>query len=70
LRVDPTDALIFGNVQYEIGNEDVAAIYKADKRSCVFLGMKKGSTVLTARLRAVGGVGSAEAKMVVTVLPK
>jgi len=63
LRVEPTDALANSNVEYEIGNEEVAAIYKADKRGCVFYGKKAGSTVLTARIRG------AEAKMVVTVLP-
>jgi hypothetical protein len=62
LRVEPPDALANGNVEYEIGSEEVAAIYRADKRGCVFYGRKKGSTVLTARFRG------AEAKMVVTVL--
>jgi len=67
LRVEPTDALVNGNVEYEMGNEEVAAIYRADKRGCVFYGKKKGSTVLTARIRGAGG-GSAEAKMVITVV--
>jgi hypothetical protein len=62
LRVEPAEALASGNVEYEIGNEEVAAIYKADKRGCVFYGRKAGSTVLTARIRG------AEAKMVITVL--
>ena len=62
LRVDPEDALVDGNVEYEIGNAEVAVIYRADKRGCVFYGIKKGSTVLTARIRG------AEAKMVITVL--
>jgi hypothetical protein len=62
LRVEPTDALANSNVEYEMGVEEVAAIYKADKRGCVFYGKKVGSTVLTARVRG------AEAKMVVTVL--
>jgi len=67
LRSDPADALANGNVEYEMSNEEVASIYRADKRGCVFYGRKKGSTVLTARIR--GGVaGGAEAKMVVTVL--
>ena len=63
LRVEPAGTLATGNVEYEIGNEEVAAIYRADKRGCVFYGKKAGSTVLTARIRG------AEAKMVVTVLP-
>jgi len=67
LRVEPADALAYGNVEYEIGNEDVAAIYKADKRGCVFYGRKAGSTVLTARIKGGAG-GVAEAKMVITVL--
>jgi hypothetical protein len=66
LRVEPTDALVYGNVEYEMGNEEVAVIYRADKRGCVFYGMKAGSTVLMARLRSGGSV--AEAKMVITVL--
>jgi len=68
LRVEPDDALVNGNVEYEIGNAEVAAIYRADKRGCVFYGIKKGSTVLTARIRGAGGAGGAEAKMVITVL--
>jgi len=68
LRVEPADALANVNVEYEMGNAEVAMIYKADKRSCMFLGMKKGSTVLTARIRSAGGAGGAEAKMVITVL--
>ena len=68
LRVEPSDALANGNVVYEIGNEEVAVIYRADKRGCVFFGKKQGSTVLTARIRGAGG-GVAEAKMVITVLP-
>jgi hypothetical protein len=68
LRVEPPDALTNGNVEYEMGNVEVATIYKADKRGCVFYGMKKGSTVLTARIMGAGGTGGAEAKMVITVL--
>ena len=66
LRVEPAEALASGNVEYEISNEEVAVIYRADKRGCVFYGKKAGSTVLTARIRGAGGV--AEAKMVITVL--
>jgi len=62
LRVEPADALATGHVEYEISNEEVAVIYKADKRGCVFYGKKAGSTVLMARIRG------AEAKMVITVL--
>jgi len=62
LRVEPADALANGNVEYEISNEEVAVIYKADKRGCVFYGKKAGSTVLKARIKG------AEAKMVITVL--
>jgi len=68
LRVEPTDALANSNVEYEMGNEEVAVIYRADKRGCVFYGKKQGSTVLTARIRSAGGTGGAEAKMVITVL--
>ena len=71
LRVEPADALANSNVEYEISNEEVAVIYKADKRGCVFYGKKEGSTVLTARIKGAGGAGgagSAGAKMVITVL--
>jgi hypothetical protein len=63
LRIEPTDVLANSNVEYEMGNEEVAVIYRADKRGCVFYGKKAGSTVLTARIR------DAQAKMVITVLP-
>jgi len=63
LRVEPTDALANRNVVYEIGNEEVAVIYRADKRGCVFYGKTAGSTVLKAQIR------DAEARMVITVLP-
>jgi len=62
LRVEPSDVLANSNVVYEMGNEEVAVIYRADKRGCVFYGKKEGSTVLSARIRG------AEAKMVVSVL--
>jgi hypothetical protein len=62
LRVEPVDAMANSNVEYEMSNEEVAVIYRADKRSCIFYGKKSGSTVLTARIRG------AEAKMVITVL--
>ena len=68
LRVEPGDALANGNVEYKIGNEEVAVIYRADKRGCVFYGKQKGSTVLTARIRGAGGTRGAGAKMVITVL--
>ena len=63
LRTDPPDALTNRNVTYSIGNEDIAVIYRADKRGCVFYGRKEGSTVLTA------SISEAEVKMVITVLP-
>ena len=62
LRAEPTTVLEGNNVYYSISNEDIAAIYRADKRGCVFIGRAEGSTVLTARIR------DAEAKMVITVL--
>ena len=61
LRVEPTTVLEGNNVSYSISNEDIASIYRADKRGCVFIGKKEGSTVLTAKLK------DAEAKMVITV---
>ena len=62
LRVEPTTVLEGNNITYGINNEDIATIYRADKRGCVFYGKKEGSTVLTAKLQG------AEAKMVITVL--
>ncbi|MCL2762323.1 MAG: hypothetical protein FWD36_03820 [Treponema sp.] len=62
LRVEPTTVLEGNNVLYSISNEDVAVIYRADKRGCVFIGRSEGAAVLTARLK------EAEAKMVITVL--
>jgi hypothetical protein len=62
LRVEPPDVLEYNNVSYNISNEEIAVIYRADKRGCVFAGRSEGSTVLSARIK------DAEAKMVITVL--
>jgi hypothetical protein len=62
LRVEPSDVLANNNVFYEIGNENIAMIFQADKRGCVFLGKQEGSTVLKAT------VNGAEAKMVISVI--
>jgi len=62
LRVEPADALENRIVEYEISNDEIAAIYRADKRGCVFYGRKAGSTILMAL------IGNAEAKMVINVL--
>jgi hypothetical protein len=62
LRVEPPDVLEYNNVSYNISNEEIAVIYRADKRGCVFAGRSEGSTVLSARIK------NAEAKMVITVL--
>jgi hypothetical protein len=62
LRVEPPDVLEYNNVSYSISNEEIAVIYRADKRGCVFTGRSEGSTVLLARIK------DAEAKMVITVL--
>jgi hypothetical protein len=62
LRVEPMDVLEYNNVLYSIGNEEIAVIYRADKRGCVFVGRSEGSTVLSARIK------DAEAKMVITVI--
>jgi hypothetical protein len=64
LKVEPPDVLEYNNVLYSISNEEVAMIYRADKRGCVFVGRSEGSTVLSARIK------NAEAKMVITVLNK
>jgi len=62
LKVTPQDAIASKDVKWNIGNEEVAVIYQADKRGCVFYGLKAGSTTLTANVK------DAQAAMVVTVL--
>jgi len=62
LRVEPTTVLESNNVSYSISNEDIASVFRADKRGCVFFGKREGSTVLTASIR------NAEAKMVINVI--
>jgi hypothetical protein len=61
VRVEPSDSLEYYDVVYEVLNEDVAVIYRADNRGVVFSGYGAGSTVITARIR------EAEAKAVITV---
>jgi hypothetical protein len=62
LRVEPPDVLEYNNVSYSISNEEIAIIYRADKRGCVFAGRSEGSTVLSARIK------DAEARMVINVI--
>jgi hypothetical protein len=62
LRVEPATVLENNNVLYDISNEEIASVYRADKRGCVFIGKREGSTILTAKLK------EAEAKMVITVM--
>jgi hypothetical protein len=61
LRIDPPDGLPYAVVDYQIMNEDVAMIFRADRRGVVFSGRQEGSTVITAK------IGNAEAKAVVNV---
>jgi hypothetical protein len=61
LRLEPPDALPYYAVDYKILNEEVAVIFRADRRGVVFSGKKEGSTLITAV------VGSAEAKAVINV---
>jgi len=61
LRIEPPDGLPYYTVDYEISNEEVAVIFRADRRGVVFTGRKKGSTVITAK------VLDAEAKAVINV---
>jgi len=61
LRIEPPDGLSYYTVNYEILNEEIAAIFRADRRGVVFSGRKEGSTVITAK------IGKAEAKAVINV---
>jgi hypothetical protein len=61
LRLEPPDGLPYHAVNYKILNEDIAVIFRADRRGVVFSGKKEGSTVITAT------IGNAEAKAVINV---
>jgi hypothetical protein len=61
LRIDPPDRLPYYTVEYKILNEEVAVIFRADRRGVVFSGKKEGATVITAT------IGDAEAKAVINV---
>jgi len=61
LRIEPPDVLTYYAVEYKILNEEVAVIFRADRRGVVFSGRKEGSTVISA------SVGNAEAKAVINV---
>jgi hypothetical protein len=61
LRIEPPDALPYYAVEYKILNEEVAVIFRADRRGVVFSGRQEGSTVITAV------IGAAEAKAVINV---
>jgi hypothetical protein len=62
LRLEPPEGLSYYTVEYKIFNEEIAVIYRSDRRGVVFAGRKAGSTVITAK------IGNAEAKAVITVL--
>ena len=61
LRIEPPDRLTYYTVDYSILNEEVAVIFRADRRGVVFSGKQAGSTVITA------AIGNAEAKAVINV---
>jgi len=61
LRIEPSDGLPYYTVEYTILNEEVAVIFRADRRGVVFAGIKEGATVITAK------IGDAEAKAVINV---
>ncbi|MDR0494246.1 MAG: Ig-like domain-containing protein [Treponema sp.] len=61
LRIEPPDGLSHYTVEYGILNEEIAVIFRSDRRGVVFAGMKAGSTVITAK------IGNAEAKAVINV---
>lgn len=62
LRIDPPNGLDYYTVDYTVTNEDIAVIYRADRRGVVVSGKNIGSTVITAK------IGNAEAKAVVNVI--
>jgi hypothetical protein len=61
LRIEPPDGLLYRPVDYRILNEEIAVIFRADRRGVVFSGKKEGSTLITAV------IGNAEAKAVINV---
>jgi hypothetical protein len=61
LRIEPPDGLPYHSVDYKILNEEIAVIFRADRRGVVFSGRNEGSTVITAV------IGGAEAKAVINV---
>ncbi|MCL1931484.1 MAG: hypothetical protein FWF55_06680 [Treponema sp.] len=61
LRIEPPDVLSYYTVDYAILDEEIAAVFRADRRGVVFMGRNEGSTVITA------SVGNAEAKAVINV---
>ena len=61
LRIEPPDSLPYYTVDYKILNEEVAIIFRADRRGVVFSGRKEGATVI------IAAIGDAEAKAVITV---
>ena len=61
LRIEPPDVLLDNTVEYSILNEEIAVVFRADRRGVVFSGRKEGSTVITA------SIGNAEAKAVINV---
>lgn len=62
LRIEPPDELAYYPVDYTIMNEEIAMVFKADRRGVVFSGKQEGSTVITA------AIGNAKAKAVINVL--
>jgi hypothetical protein len=62
LRIEPPDGLEYYTVDYKILDEEIAVIFRSDRRGVVFAGRKAGSTVITAT------IGNAEAKAVINVL--
>jgi hypothetical protein len=62
LRIEPPDGLSYYVVEYKIMNEEVAMIFRADRRGVVFSGRQEGSTVI------IAAIGNAEAKAVINVL--
>ena len=62
LVIDPADQMRYHEVHYRILNEEIATVFRADRRGVTFYGRGEGSTVIIAK------VADAEARAVINVL--
>jgi len=50
LKCTPTDCFNFYQAEFSLGDEEICRIVQQDERSVVVQGLKKGSTILNARV--------------------